>query len=526
MTEPQNPERIDGEHHYAEQFGPDLQWAICRKSDGVIATTVLDKQRGLIRTIMGVKDANANHFLELGRAEGRRKANLDELSRLGQEAEKDYGPTAGASEVARPSEGSRVAEYHPLTTLDDLPTDELEALYELTGVQLASETSPELHRARKWLSDAVYERKHGPIKKYDGPVPGELHIFATTEPPTATPDTDELHISPHVSKDVELGDTEKCEDCGGDGFTVEPNPSNPQEPMQVQCQHPGCENGLIAHFTPEAGEFYDRCGDCGGSGEAPYPDPHSLTFYDCESCKGTGKANPSPPTQPDQAKKTDQNFSSPENSKETLPVPIQGEGPYRAESAPKVGWDIYGPDGHERRLHEITIPTYVNDLNAAYQAGANSTNQQTFDIAKRIGYAQGLVDGEISHPTGESRLREAAADIEIAIRYWDGMPDEGTPCPCPGCSALRRVRKFLATTTPSPNEAEIRADERRRIDESIERFQDGEFTVAIAEKGGWCVIDPPLGDCSGLPSLGNGDSPLRAILAATQSIQAEAGDGA
>lgn len=82
---------------------------------------------------------------------------------------------------------------------------------------------------------------------------------------------------------------------------------------------------------------------------------------------------------------------------------------------------------------------------------------------------------------------------------------------------------LLATIT---NERQQAAEgERRRIDDLIEGFHDGEFTVAIAENGGWCVIDPPLGDCSKLPSLGNGDSPLAAILAAANSLNKEQTNG-
>lgn len=69
--------------------------------------------------------------------------------------------------------------------------------------------------------------------------------------------------------------------------------------------------------------------------------------------------------------------------------------------------------------------------------------------------------------------------------------------------------KYVLDTLSAAAEAE-----RSRIDQTIEAFHDGEFTVAVAEMGGWCVIDPPLGDCSKLPSLGNGDTPLEAILAA------------
>lgn len=74
-------------------------------------------------------------------------------------------------------------DYHPLTTLDDLPTDELQALYDLTGVQQADATSPELHRARKWLSDALHERLNGPIKKHPIPSPGELQVLIDSQVP-------------------------------------------------------------------------------------------------------------------------------------------------------------------------------------------------------------------------------------------------------------------------------------------------------------------------------------------------------
>lgn len=55
---------------------------------------------------------------------------------------------------------------------------------------------------------------------------------------------------------------ETCEVCEGTGFLMVPRSDDPQQPEQIQCDNPGCEDGKIANFTPEAGEFYDPCPDC------------------------------------------------------------------------------------------------------------------------------------------------------------------------------------------------------------------------------------------------------------------------
>jgi hypothetical protein len=88
-----------------------------------------------------------------------------------------HGAAAGRILEAAREQAEKSLTHHPPTRLEDLPDDELEALYELTGVQRRDNSSPELLRARKWLSDAVYERKHGQIKRMPPPSPDELRII-------------------------------------------------------------------------------------------------------------------------------------------------------------------------------------------------------------------------------------------------------------------------------------------------------------------------------------------------------------
>jgi uncharacterized protein (DUF1778 family) len=103
------------------------------------------------------------------------KVNMYDALKVGAERR---GAAAGRILEAACEAAEDALTHHPLTRLDDLPTDELEALYELTGVQRRDASSPELLRARKWLSDACYERQHGPIKRYQGDHPiDELRIL-------------------------------------------------------------------------------------------------------------------------------------------------------------------------------------------------------------------------------------------------------------------------------------------------------------------------------------------------------------
>ena len=87
-------------------------------------------------------------------------------------------------------------------------------------------------------------------------------------------------------------------------------------------------------------------------------------------------------------------------------------------------------------------------------------------------------------------------------------------------SKIAAAKQHLDTTTPSPNESEIRADERRRIDELAEALAGNSGRVIGMPEtgiGGWSIGNGfDIEECFGATFT-------EALEAATQSIQAEAG---
>ena len=96
-------------------------------------------------------------------------------------------------------------------------------------------------------------------------------------------------------------------------------------------------------------------------------------------------------------------------------------------------------------------------------------------------------------------------------------------------SKIAAAKQHLDTTTPSPNESEIRADERRRIDELAEQLLDSADRNAVWVHQVVNAYGSMSGECFvliGKSHPADATEPFDTFteaLAATQSIQAEAG---
>lgn len=266
---------------------------------------------------------------------------------------KDYGPSASASEVARPSEDSRVAASGPLWDLV------VEGAGPLGLLGLAVVDKPAFAHYRK-LAD-VYGRMRD--------------LACTPESPTATPDTEKCEDCYAYHYDDVLIGHETCDrpNCPGKA-----NPSPPTQPdrptgtifeldlFRERMERKAANERLVVE--PMTGE--EAAAHIGNTLEALAAELKTL-IDNCMKQYG----NPSPP----------------------IPVPIQGEGSWKIVRRPsKVDgyldrWFVCGdveiqldawmkdeaePGSHpEKWVMGHGEKDLIELASAAYQAGANSTGE-------------------------------------------------------------------------------------------------------------------------------------------------------